>query len=92
VFAWPPRDHKSRALKFVNWAVDPDELPILPGPIPLGAGDDPQAVETRDIQAQQYDALYQKGGWMTQHRVFAGASAFSSPHADPPEPPTGILH
>lgn len=64
VFLWPPRDHKSLALKFVNWVVDPrDELPILPDQLPLGSGDDPAAVAIHDIQTQQHDALYQKGGW-----------------------------
>jgi hypothetical protein len=64
VFLWPAGDSKSLALKFVNWAVDPwDELPILPPPLPLRAGDDPQAVEFHDIQTQQYDAVYQRGGW-----------------------------
>ncbi len=64
VFLWPARDSKSLALKIVNWAVDPwDELPILPPPLPLGAGDDPQAVEIHDIQTQQYNALYQRGRW-----------------------------
>jgi hypothetical protein len=64
VFLWPPRDSKSLALKLVNWAVDPwNELPMLPPPLPLGAGDDPQAVEIHDIQTQQYDAIHQRGGW-----------------------------
>ncbi|HLE20376.1 MAG TPA: hypothetical protein VJB88_04555 [Vicinamibacteria bacterium] len=64
VFSWPPRDDKSLAFKLVNWAVDPwDDLPILPDQLPLGAGDDPEAVSIHDILSQQYDALYQKGGW-----------------------------
>jgi hypothetical protein len=64
VYAWPPRDSKSLAVKFVNWVVDPwDELPILPGPLPMYVGDDPEAVEIHDIVTQQYDALYRKGGW-----------------------------
>ena len=64
VFVWPPRDGKSLAVKLVNWAVDPKgELPILPGPLALGQGDDPDAVSAHDLQTQQYDALYLKGGW-----------------------------
>ena len=64
VGAWPPRDGKSLAAKFVNWAVDPrNELPTLPDQLALGAGDDPDAVNARDMQVQQYDALYLKGGW-----------------------------
>jgi hypothetical protein len=62
--AWPPRDDKSLAAKFVNWAVDPaNELPILPDQLALGQGDDPDKVHAHDMQVQQYDALYLKGGW-----------------------------
>lgn len=64
VFVWPPRDDKSLAVKFVNWAVDPaDELPTLPDQLPLGQGDDPDAVFKRDMRVQQYDELFLKGGW-----------------------------
>lgn len=69
VFVWPPRDDKSLALKVVNWAVDPwNELPVLPRQLPLGQGDDPDAVYQRDLQIQQYDSLYLKGGW-TRRRL-----------------------
>ena len=65
VSMWPPTSDTSLALKFVNWAVDPwGELPILPDQLALGRGDDPDAVNARDLQVQQYDALYLKGGWM----------------------------
>ena len=64
VLAWPPDGDRSLAVKLVNWAVDPrGELPILPDQLALGMGDDPDAVATRDMQVQQYDALYLKGGW-----------------------------
>jgi hypothetical protein len=64
VFAWPPRDDKSLAAKFVNWAVDPaNALPILPDQLALGQGDDPDKVYAHDLQVQRYDALYLKGGW-----------------------------
>lgn len=69
VFTWPPRDDKSLAVKFVNWAVDPwNELPILPAQLPLGAGDDPEAVYWRDLATQQYYALEMEGGW-TRRRL-----------------------
>ena len=69
VFLWPPRDNQSLAVKFVNWVVDPwDVLPILPGPLPLGMGDNPEAVSLHDLLTQQYDALYVKGGW-TRRRL-----------------------
>ena len=64
VSVWPPSDDNSLAVKLVNWAVDPGgELPILPDQLALGRGDDPDAVNVRDLQVQQYDALYLKGGW-----------------------------
>lgn len=64
VAAWPPREGKSLATQLVNWAVDPwDELPVLPDPLPLGLGDDPDAVYWHDLETQQYDALYVEGGW-----------------------------
>ena len=64
VTVWPPAEDKSLAVKFVNWAVDPrDELPVLPGQLALGLGDDPDAVNAHDMQVQHYDALYMKGGW-----------------------------
>jgi hypothetical protein len=65
VFAWPPGDDRSLAMKIVNWAVDPrDELPTLPDPLALGSGDDPDAVAAHDTQTQYYDELYNKGGWV----------------------------
>jgi hypothetical protein len=64
VLAWPPREGKSLAVTFVNWAVDPwNELPVLPRQLSRGEGDDPDAVYQHDLQVQQYDALYLKGGW-----------------------------
>src|SRR5262245_23830471 len=64
VCVWPPTEGKSLAVKFVNWAVDPNnELPTLPEQLALGLGDDPDAVYARDLEVQQYDTLYAKGGW-----------------------------
>ena len=69
IAAWPPQNDRSLAAKFVNWAVDPsDSLPVLPDQLGLGEGDNPDAVAARDIQVQQYDALYAKGGW-TRRRL-----------------------
>jgi len=66
---WPPANERSLAIKFVNWAVDPsDELPVLPEPFALGAGDDPDTVAVHDAQVQAYDASYAKGGW-TRRRL-----------------------
>src|SRR5580765_4451456 len=64
VAAWPPQDGKSLTVKFVNWAVDPrNELPVLPGQLALGLGDDPDLVYENDLLTQQYDAMWEKGGW-----------------------------
>ena len=64
VFVWPPENDRSLAVKFVNWSVDPrDELPVLPGPLAPGLGDDPVAVEAHSQETQHYDALYARGGW-----------------------------
>jgi len=69
VCIWPPQDDRSLAVKLLNWTVDPrDELPVLPGPFALGAGDDPDAVAEHDAQVQAYDILYAKGGW-TRRRL-----------------------
>ena len=69
VCLWPPANERSLAIKFVNWAVDPrDELPVLPAPFALGAGDDPDTVAEHDMQVQAYDTLYAKGGW-TRRRL-----------------------
>jgi hypothetical protein len=65
VCLWPPASERSLAVRLVNWAVDPrDELPVLPPPFALGAGDDPDAVAEHDAQVQAYDARYAQGGWM----------------------------
>ena len=62
--AWPPQEGKSLATKFVNWIVDPThQLPILPPQLPLGMGDDPDAVNIHDLQVRRYDLLYAQGGW-----------------------------
>ena len=69
VVAWPPQDGKSLAIKFVNWAVDPtQQLPILPQELPLGMGDDPDAVNAHDLQVREYDSLFMQGGW-TRRRL-----------------------
>jgi hypothetical protein len=64
IVAWPPQEDKSLAAKLVNFIVDPqDQLPILPPPLPIGVGDDPDAVNAHDDQVRQYDALFMQGGW-----------------------------
>ena len=75
VCVWPPAGDKSLAIKFVNWVVDPKgELPVLPGQLGLGLGDDPDAVAAHDAETQRYDALYLKGGWMRRRLELKVAS------------------
>jgi len=69
VCIWPPQNDRSLVAKMVNWAVDPgDQVPVLPEPFGLGAGDDPEIVAEHDAQVQAYDSLYEKGGW-TRRRL-----------------------
>jgi hypothetical protein len=64
VCLWPPSNDRSLAAKAVNWAVDPwDSLPVLPGPLALGQGDDPELVAVHDQAVQEYDLIYERGGW-----------------------------
>ena len=84
VFVWPPSDDKSLAVKFVNWVVDPgDELPVLPNQLALGLGDDPDAVAAHDLQTQQYDALYLKGGWTRRRMELKVARDPMNPATEP---------
>lgn len=65
VCMWPPDEGKSLAVTCVNWLVDPmGELPVMPPPLSFANGDDPAAVTEHDTQAQYYDFLYRKGGWI----------------------------
>src|SRR5438046_10540583 len=65
VCLWPPGNERSLVVRLANWAVDPrGELPVLPAPFALDAGDDPDAVAAHDAQVQAYDARYAQGGWM----------------------------
>jgi len=83
VVAWPSDNDRSLALKLTNWAVDPrDELPILPGPLALGQGDDLDAVEAHDLQVRMYDELYDKGGWTRRRLELKVASDPFSPSTE----------
>lgn len=74
VALWPPADGKSLAVTFVNWAVDPaGQLPVLPGPLPLGRGDEPDAVEAHDAAVREYDRRYAEGGWTRQRMALKTA-------------------
>ena len=75
VAAWPPANDRSLALKFINWAVDPGNvLPVDPGPIPFGLGDDPDEVDRHDGAYQAYTELYRRGGWIRTRLLLKVAS------------------
>jgi len=83
VVAWPSDNDRSLALKLTNWTVDPnDELPILPGPLAIGQGDDLDAVEAHDLQVRMYDELYNKGGWARRRLELKVASDPFSPSTE----------
>lgn len=69
VALWPPEGGRSLAVQAVRWAADPSgALPVLPEQLPVGMGDDPQAVEVRDEMVRAYDAAWDEGG-LTQLRL-----------------------
>jgi hypothetical protein len=58
ILAWPAQD-RSLAVKAINWGVDPFEsLPSTPGPLAMGAGDDPEAVQQHDAEEAAYYSMY----------------------------------
>jgi hypothetical protein len=55
ILAWPPREGGSLALKAVRSLADPQNtLPAMPNPLPMGLGDDGDAVAEHDRQLQEY--------------------------------------
>jgi hypothetical protein len=56
VLAWPPSTNgRSLGTKIVNWAVDPTgSLPSFPPPLPMGLGDDGDAVAAHDLLESEY--------------------------------------
>ena len=55
ILAWPPREGGSLAVKAVRRIVDPmHTMPALPEPLPMGLGDDGNAVAEHDRQEQAY--------------------------------------
>lgn len=52
---WPPREGGSLAVKAVRWLADPgSQLPAMPAPLPMGLGDDGDAVAQHDQQMAEY--------------------------------------
>ena len=55
ILAWPPREGQSLAVKTVRWLADPrGDLPSFPEPLPMGVGDDGDAVAEHDLKIQEY--------------------------------------
>ena len=55
ILAWPPPEGGSLALKAVHWLADPSNtLPAQPDPLPMGLGDDGDAVAEHDRRMQQF--------------------------------------
>ena len=55
VLAWPPREGNSLAVKAARWLADPgNQLPAMPPPLPMGLGDDGDAVAEHDRQMAEY--------------------------------------
>lgn len=60
ILFWPGRESPSLAVKAVNYAADPfHRLPVFPPPLPLGLGDDAEAVILHDMQENAYYDAYE---------------------------------
>ena len=58
ILAWPPDEDRSLGVKAVRWLADPAHtLPSLPAPLPMGLGDDGDAVAAHDAQEAEYYRL-----------------------------------
>jgi hypothetical protein len=69
ILAWPSADGHSLAVKSVRWLADPqNELPVMPDPLPMGLGDDGDAVAEHDRQMQEYYEFYE-GSSMNRLRL-----------------------
>lgn len=69
VLLWPTSNDRSLAVKSVNFIADPrGRLPILPPPIPLGLGDNADAVIAHDTQEAAYYDAYQSSA-LTRFRM-----------------------
>ena len=58
VLAWPSSEGASLGIMAVRWAADPwNTLPKIPEPLPMGLGDDGDAVAAHDEQEAEYYRL-----------------------------------
>ncbi|MCU1386026.1 MAG: hypothetical protein JWL71_4723 [Acidobacteria bacterium] len=59
ILAWPPDDGRSLFVKALNRAADPfSTLAAWPAPLPIGLGDDGDAVSAHDGQEAEYYRQY----------------------------------
>jgi hypothetical protein len=66
---WPLGDSPSLAVKAIHFAADPrGALPVLPEPLPMGVGDDGEAVMQHDMQTAQYYDAWDSSAW-TRTRI-----------------------
>lgn len=69
VLLWPLGDSPSLAVKAVHFAADPGgSLPVLPEPLPMGVGDDGDAVIQHDLQTTVFYDAWDRSAW-TRTRI-----------------------
>lgn len=65
ILFWPLEGARSLAVKAVNFAADPlSNLPTLPQPLPLGLGDNADAVILYDQQVTEYYEAWDSSPWI----------------------------
>jgi hypothetical protein len=63
IAAWPPAEGPSLGVRVIRWMADPSHtLPTLPAPLPMGLGDDGDAVAAHDFQEAEYYRLTASSG------------------------------
>jgi len=69
IMFWPSEASPSLAVKALHFGVDPfHRLPVLPPPLPMGLGDDADAVILHDTQENAYYDAYDSS-WMNRLRM-----------------------
>src|ERR1700752_2933295 len=67
ILSWPVADGSSLGVQTLRWLADPnDSLPRLPDPLPMGLGDDGDAVAAHDEQRAEYYRLTESSPWIRQ--------------------------
>jgi len=65
IVAWPLPEGGSLGLRTARWLADPgNALPSLPEPLPMGLGDNGDAVAAHDEQEAEYYRLYESSRMM----------------------------